>query len=52
MKHRETGQEYLDGLVLNYNYFRPHQSLKGKTPAEATGTEIAFKRWRDVAAMD
>ena len=52
MKHRDTGQEYLDGLVLNYNYFRPHQSLRGKTPAEAADTEIPFKSWRDVAAMD
>ena len=51
MKHRNTGQEYLDGLVLNYNYFRSHQSLRGKTPSEAAGAESPFKSWRDVASM-
>ena len=30
----ETAQRYLDNWVLNYNLFRPHESLKGKTPAE------------------
>ena len=51
MKHRENGQAYLDGLVLNYNYFRPHQALDGKKPAERAGGEVPFDRWRDVASM-
>lgn len=33
MKTRETGQNYLDGWMYNYNYVRPHIGLKGKTPA-------------------
>ena len=48
---RETGQEYVDGLVLHYNYFRPHQSLDGKRPAEAAGAELPFRDWADVAAV-
>ena len=51
LKARETGQAYVDGLVLHYNYFRPHESLKGKRPAEAAGAELPFKDWEDVAAM-
>ena len=51
MKHRESGQKYLDGLVLNYNYFRPHQALNGKRPAERAGAELPFENWRDVATM-
>ena len=51
MKQRESGQAYLDGLVLNYNYFRPHQALDGKMPAERAGAEIPFESWRDVASM-
>ena len=51
LKKRDSGQTYLDGLVLNYNYFRPHQSLKGKRPAERAGAEIPFTSWRDVAGM-
>ena len=50
LKRRETGQSYIDGLVLHYNYFRPHQSLKGKKPAEAAGAELPFADWQDVAA--
>ena len=48
---RETGQAYVDGLALHYNYFRPHESLMGKRPAEAAGAELPFKDWEDVAAM-
>ena len=53
LKARDTGQAYVDGLVTPYNpvYFRPHESLKGKKPAEAAGAEIPFDRWEDVAAM-
>ena len=51
LKQRESGQAYLDGLVLNYNYFRPHQALDGKKPAEKAGAEIPFESWRDVASM-
>ena len=51
MKHRDSGQQYIDGLVLNYNYFRPHQALNGKRPAERAGAELPFESWRDVASM-
>ena len=51
LKSRETGQAYVDGLVTHYNFFRPHESLKGKKPAEAAGAEIPFEDWGDVAAM-
>ena len=51
LKARDTGQAYVDGLVTHYNYFRPHESLKGKRPAEAAGAEIPFDSWEDVAAM-
>ena len=50
LKARETGQAYVDGLVTHYNYFRPHESLDGKRPAEAAGAELPFKDWEDVAA--
>ena len=49
MKQRESGQAYLDGLVLNYNYFRPHQALDGKKPAESAGAVISFESWRAYA---
>lgn len=51
LKKPDTGQEYIDGLVIHYNYFRPHQGLDGKAPAQAAGTETPFESWQDVAAM-
>ena len=51
LKGRDTGQSYIDGLVLHYNYFRPHEGLEDKRPAEAAGAEIPFRSWADVAAL-
>ena len=49
MKTRETGQNYLDGWTVDYNYFRPHMGIGDKTPAQAAGVVVPFKDWRDVA---
>ena len=51
LKGRDTGQAYIDGLVLHYNYFRPHEGLEDKRPADAAGAEIPFRSWADVAAV-
>jgi putative transposase len=45
----ESARLILDGWALHYNYFRPHESLNGRTPAEEAGVEIPFKDWPDVA---
>ena len=52
LDHRRSGQTYIDGLVLHYNYFRPHGGLDGKRPAEAAGAEIPFRTWEDVATLE
>lgn len=49
LQSRETGQSYVDGLVLDYNFFRQHGGLRGRRPAQAAGAEIPFKNWREVA---
>jgi putative transposase len=40
LKDEETVKTLLEGWVVNYNYVRKHQSLKGKTPAQACGIEM------------
>ena len=50
LKTCDSGQEYLDGLTVHYNYFRPHQSLDGNRPAQVAGAETPFRTWQDVAA--
>lgn len=45
---RETGQRYLDGWVLTYNFFREHEALDDRTPAEAAKVSPPFRDWADV----
>jgi transposase-like protein len=40
LKEEETVKTLLEGWVVHYNYVRKHQSLKGKTPAQASGIDI------------
>jgi hypothetical protein len=37
----------LSGYQIYYNYFRPHEALKGKTPAEKYGIVIEGEnKWK------
>ena len=49
LQSRKTGQRFLDGWVINYNLFRPHEGLKGKTPGQAARVLAPFKEWEDLA---
>ena len=51
LQAQDTGQTYVDGLVLHYNYFRPHGGLDGRSPARAAGAEIPFDNWTDIASI-
>lgn len=48
MDKSETHQLVLEGFILNYNYLRPHESLRGKTPAEVAKVTFPFRSWLDV----
>lgn len=47
-KNKETAEHLLDGFLVHYNYFRPHMSLKDKTPAQVAGIKSPFNSWTDV----
>ena len=55
LKSLESGQRFLDGWQMDYNFFRPHLSLEryGEevTPAQAAKLELPFGDWQDVAAL-
>ena len=36
----ETVRTLLEGWTVHYNFIRGHQTLKGKTPAQASGIDI------------
>jgi transposase-like protein len=48
LKTIESALEYIDGWLIYYNYFRPHESLDKKTPAEQTNIKYPFRNWLDV----
>ena len=39
LKSYESTKALLEGFTIHYNYVRPHQSLNGKTPAQAARTQ-------------
>ena len=44
----ETGQRFLDGWTITYNFMRDHEALDGKTPAQATKVDGLFTEWADI----
>lgn len=50
LKKPETALLLLDGWLVHYNFFRPHEALGDKTPAEASGIRDSFRNWVDIVA--
>ena len=48
LRNSETARLVMDGWLINYNFFRPHESLKNKTPGEVAKATFPFKSWLDV----
>ena len=48
LKTPETAKKFIEGWLIHYNYFRPHISLKGKTPARRAGIILSVNDWLDV----
>ena len=49
-----TGQDYLDGWVLDYNFMKKHEALKGIAPAEYVGIDRLVPwgdSWEDITRM-
>ena len=40
MRGLQNPDGVLDGFVIHYNFLRPHQTLEGLTPAQASGIEL------------
>jgi len=48
LKTMETARLFLDGWLIHYNFFRPHMSLKDKTPAMEAECKFPFRNWKDI----
>jgi transposase-like protein len=46
----ESAKLLLEGQRIHYNYLRPHQALKGKTPAEKAGIDLKLEgnKWKEL----
>lgn len=44
-KDLETLIQFTNGWLVYYNYFKPHTSLNGKTPAEEAHIKYGVKNW-------
>jgi len=50
LKDIGTAKLFTQGWLLYYNYLRPHESLRGKTPAQVAGVKYPYKNWQDIVA--
>jgi putative transposase len=48
LKDLASASKYVDGWLIHYNYFRPHEGLGRKTPAELARIECPHKNWADI----
>lgn len=48
LKNIESAIEFTDGWLVHYNYFRPHESLNDRTPADAASVVHSIRNWADV----
>ena len=47
LKAFDSTKAVLEGFAIHYNYVRPHQSLNGKTPAQAARMQ-APNNWKNL----
>jgi len=45
----ESAKLFMAGWLAHYNFFRPHMSLKDRTPAQVAGIQFPFRNWKDIA---
>jgi putative transposase len=44
----KSARQYMAGWLVHYNFFRPHMSLKDRTPAQAAGLKFPFRNWKEL----
>lgn len=44
----ESARLFMDGWLVHYNFFRPHRSLRDRTPSSVAGIRYPFRNWKDV----
>ncbi len=47
----DTLIQFTDGFLVYYNFFKPHDSLGGKTPAEVANVKYDIRNWAELARL-
>jgi len=50
LKDIKSARPITEGWLLHYNFLRPHEALKGKTPAEVAGLNYPYRNWQEIVA--
>lgn len=50
LKKRETAKLITDGWLVHYNFFRPHEGLGNRTPAQKAMAKFPYRNWLDIVA--
>jgi transposase-like protein len=51
LKNFESALDFTEGWLVHYNYLRPHESLKERTPAEVAGIAYPYQNWADITRL-
>jgi putative transposase len=50
-KNIDTADLILNGFLVHYNFFRPHMTLKNRTPAEVAKIKLPAKNWTELVRV-
>jgi len=50
LKDIDTAKLFTQGWLLYYNCLRPHESLRGRTPAQVASVKYPYRNWQDIVA--
>jgi putative transposase len=51
LKSLDSAKKFTDGWAIYYNYFKPHITLDGQTPAEYAKVNYDIKNWKQVSQI-
>jgi putative transposase len=51
LKSADTAERFIDGWLVDYNFFKPHMALDGKTPAEEAGIKYDIHSWKQACEI-
>lgn len=52
LKRRDTAKAIMDGWLVHYNDFKPHEGIEGQTPALKAGITFPYNNWLDVVKTE